>query len=77
MVLQEEIHKFYGKLSEIKQKLENNNFISIHKSYLVNYCHVIEYQYEHVKMSNNTMLPISQQHRKVVRRKFIDLKWKE
>lgn len=67
MVLQDEMHEFYGKLFEIEQQLEDQDFIPIHKSYLVNYYHVIEYQYDYVKMSNKTILPISQQHRKSVR----------
>lgn len=67
MVLQGEMHEFYSKLLDIEQQLDNEDFILIHKSYLVNYFHVIEYQYDSVEMSDKTILSISQQHRKSVR----------
>ncbi|MCR6545872.1 LytTR family DNA-binding domain-containing protein [Dehalobacterium formicoaceticum] len=63
---QDEVHEFYGKLSVIEQQLTNKDFIQIHKSYLVNYSHVIKYHYENVQISDNTVLPISQQQRKSV-----------
>lgn len=75
--MQSEINEFYGKLSEIQRTLEQNDFILIHKSYLINYYHVVEYQYEFVKMSNTVILPISQQHRKAVRSKLLERKGKE
>ncbi len=71
MILQSEMYEFYGKLFGVKQQLGEQDFIPIHKSYLVNYYHVIEYQYDCVKMSNKTMLPISQQHRKFVRDRLL------
>lgn len=71
IVLLDQTHEFYSKLLEIEEELDNQDFIYIHKSYLVNYYHVIEYQYDHVKMSNKTILPISQQHRKSVRDKLL------
>lgn len=64
-------YEFYGKLNEIEQQVDSQDFLIIHKSYLVNYCYVIEYQYEYVKMSNQIILPISQQHRKEVRERLM------
>mgnify|MGYP005838942493 CR=1 FL=1 len=64
-------HEFYGKLSDIEQQLGDQDFIRIHKSYLVNYFHVIEYQYDYVNMSNKTILSISQQNRKSVRDRLL------
>lgn len=71
MVLVDGAHEFYSKLSEIEQQLDNQDFILIHKSYLANSFHIIEYQYESVKMSDHTILPISQQHRRTVREKLL------
>lgn len=71
MILHDKVCEFYGKLSDINQQLDDQDFILIHKSYLVNYFHVIEYQYDYVKMSNKTILAISQQHRKAVREKLL------
>jgi DNA-binding LytR/AlgR family response regulator len=63
--------EYYGKLSEVEEKLNNNDFFSIHKSYFINYNHVIEYTYEYVKMSNDEILSISQNNRKAVREKLL------
>ncbi|MGF7050758.1 DNA-binding LytR/AlgR family response regulator [Paenibacillus sp. DS2015] len=71
MVLQDQHHEFYSKLIEIEQQLYNQDYLFIHKSYLVNYYHVIEYQYDYVKMSDLTILPISQQQRKCVRDRLL------
>ena len=74
--IQDEVHEFYGKLSDVEKQLANKDFIQIHKSYLVNYFHVIKYQYENVQMSNNTVLSISQQHRKSVSDRLLK-RWQE
>ncbi|MDD4715524.1 MAG: LytTR family DNA-binding domain-containing protein [Oscillospiraceae bacterium] len=64
------LYEFYGKLSEIEKQLHDQDFIRIHKSYLVNYYHVMEYQYESIKLSDKTVLAISQQQRKSVRERL-------
>ncbi len=64
LITQNEIHEFYGKISDIEQQLNSKDFFQIHKSYLVNYFHVTEYQYESVKLTNKEVLIISQQNRK-------------
>ncbi|MDF2612133.1 MAG: two-component response regulator [Lachnospiraceae bacterium] len=66
---------FYGSLAEIYAKLEGYHFFYIHKSFLVNYVHVIEFNYEYITMSNKVILPISQSKRKNVR--MIQLKFEE
>lgn len=67
IVLANEKMYFYDRLAEVKAKLPQYNFIEIHKSYIVNYIHVIKYSYEEVTMENNEVLPISLKHRKAVR----------
>lgn len=74
IVMKDETQSFYGKLSEAEKQLYNQDFILIHKSFLINYDHVIEYQYDYVKMSDNKTLPISQNNRKTVREQLLHRK---
>lgn len=74
LIMTDETREFYGKLSDVIETINNQSFLSIHKSYLVNYGHVSEYQYETVKMSNKRSLPISQKQRKLVRDQVMKLR---
>lgn len=74
IILKDDVREFYGKLSEVEEKIKEDDFFTIHKSYFINYNHVIEYTYEYVKMSNNEILPISQNNRKAVREKLLQKK---
>ncbi len=74
IILNDDIKEYYGKLSEVEEKIKDNDFFFIHKSYFINYNHVIEYAYEYVKMSNNEVLGISQNNRKAVREKLLQKK---
>jgi DNA-binding LytR/AlgR family response regulator len=58
---------FYGTLKEVSEQVDKYNFISCHKSYLINYRHVAEFQYEQLTMTNKEVIPISQPQRKFVR----------
>lgn len=58
---------FYGKMRDIYLQLESDQFMKIHKSYLVNYEHVVTFKYDEVRMSNSDCLPISQLKRKEIR----------
>lgn len=71
IILMDDVKSFYGKLSEVEEKLRNQDFIMIHKSYLINFNHVIEYTYDYVKMSNKETLTISQNNRKAVREQLL------
>ncbi len=74
IVLPDEIKSFYGKLSEVEEQMHNQDFIMIHKSYLINFNLCIEYTYEYVKMSNQEIITISQNNRKAVREKLMQRK---
>lgn len=74
IILKDDVKEYYGKLSEAEEMLKNGDFFFIHKSYLINYNHVIEYTYDYVKMSNNEILGISQNNRKAVREKLLQKK---
>ena len=55
---------FYGKISDIIQKVAKYQFIQIHRSYIINYAHTRVFRYDEVVMSNSITLPISQLRRK-------------
>ncbi len=57
---------FYGSLEEIFREMEKYHFLYIHKSYMVNYAHVIVFGHKELTMSNGIILPISQQRRRQV-----------
>ena len=46
----EETYEFYGKLEEMEEKLPANQFLKIHKSYLVNTNYIKESSYEQITM---------------------------
>jgi len=77
MVMKNEICEFYGKLSDVKNQLDDQDFVFIHKSHLINFSYVIEYEYTSVKMSNGIILSISQQHRKIFREKLFQRRSRE
>lgn len=58
---------FYGKLQEIADKLSHEDFIYVHKSYIVNGKYIQEYSYREITMVNFEKIPISQKNRKRVR----------
>ena len=53
------IHEFYGKLSDIQNEPFAKSFISIHKSYFVNSKQISEYHFEYIIMNNGEKLDIS------------------
>ncbi len=71
IVMKEGIKSFYGKLSEMEEKVPGF-FLRIHKSYLVNQNYVKEFTYEWVKMNNGDILNISKANRADVRRKILE-----
>ncbi len=61
------VYTFYGRLSDIAENLPFQ-FISVHKSYIINKFYVVRYNYDSVIMTDNTRIPISQKNQKNVRR---------
>ena len=72
IVMKKEVKTFYGKLNEVEERLPENVFLRIHKSYLVNKSYVKEFTYEWVKMLNGDVLNISKINRADVRRKILE-----
>jgi len=67
--------EMYGKLNELEEELKYSKiqFLRIHQSYLVNYLYVKEVAYDSIVLTDNTKLPISEDRRKHIRQKFIDI----
>lgn len=59
---------FYGKLIDLI--LPKEDFICIHKSFIVNKQYVVQFKFDNVILSNNEILPISRAYRKEVREKL-------
>lgn len=60
-------NEFYGKISEIGKALADSDFFFIHKSYLVNYHNVEQFQPNKIKLVNGKELDISRKFKKQVR----------
>lgn len=69
-----ETYEYYGKLSEIEEELSKNDFIRIHKSYLINYRFVRQSDYKTMELMNGISIAISQSYRKKVRDILINRK---
>lgn len=59
--------EFYGKLDKISNQLPKEEFLYIHKSYIVNTSYIATFEYENVKMVTGEVLPIAQSRRKKIR----------
>lgn len=59
---------FYGKLSQVAEKVPRELFLRIHKSYLINHTHVRRFAYDWVEMVNGDTLGISKANRVEIRR---------
>ncbi|MDF2872253.1 MAG: LytTr DNA-binding domain family [Anaerocolumna sp.] len=57
---------FYGSLEEVFREVSKYRFLYIHKSYIVNYTHITRFGHKEIVVTNNTILPISQQRRKQI-----------
>lgn len=65
IITREKIRRFYGKLNDIEQRLidDDEKFIRIHPSYLVNFRNVEEIYSCSVNLSNNRNLIINEDRR--------------
>lgn len=70
IVTSETTFEFYGKLKDVTKQL-SENFITIHKSYIVNKEYIFRYTYEMVELIDGTMLTISPANRKQIRERVL------
>lgn len=69
-----ENNSFYGKLSDVSERLAKSDFFFIHQSYLVNYHNVKFFEYTKLKLIDGTELYISQRYRKNIQKMVIEHK---
>lgn len=69
--------EFYGSLKQIYPQLQDQGFLFIHYSFLVNGNRIISYEYDQILMDNHILLPISQSHRKNLKNSYSKTKVKE
>ena len=70
IVTLKETFEFYGRLKEVAKRLPED-FIVVHKSYIVNKEYIFRYTYEMVELANGTILTISPANRKQVRERIL------
>lgn len=67
-------YSLYGKLDEFEKEMEDNAFLRIHQSYLINMKHLVSIcRYEAV-LNNGIKLKISKDRYKIVKEKFVSYK---
>lgn len=59
--------KTYDKINRLEAELYGNDFIPVHKSYLVNMNHIFEISTESLKLRNGDIIPISENRRRYVK----------
>lgn len=64
--------EFYETMGQVYSAVEGQNFLWIHKSFLVNEKFVMQLRYEEVVMSNGVVLPISQSRRTIIRSQYME-----
>lgn len=67
--------EFYGKLSDVAEKLKANSFFEVHKSFIINSRYVLEYGREQVVMTNGDVIPVSRSMRERLNKLIIEEKW--
>ena len=73
LVSNENSYVFYGTLDDIYGEINAGHFLYIHKSFIVNYRYVRQYEYEQVTLLDGTVLPISQPRRKLIRKMILEM----
>lgn len=68
-----DVFEHYASLDEIYNKVKNEPFLLVHKSFLVNYNYIFKYSYQQLIMTNHAIIPISQSKRPEIQTKFITL----
>lgn len=64
-------YSFYASLSSIEKQLEQNGFLRIHKSFLVNMDYIKKYQCNEAVLSNGTVLRVSEKNYSQQKKKYM------
>ena len=65
-MLPEQEHYVYMTLEELMDRLQEQRFIRIHKSYIVNFDHISEFCRQSIVLRDGTQLPVSRTYRAAV-----------
>ncbi|MCX7714499.1 MAG: LytTR family DNA-binding domain-containing protein [Clostridia bacterium] len=65
-------YRFYGKIRDLQENIDDDRFFLVHNSYFVNMEFVNEFNYKFIRLHNGTILPISDSRRKDVRKQYFD-----
>ncbi|MCI8669669.1 MAG: response regulator transcription factor [Lachnospiraceae bacterium] len=68
----EKIFESNKSLRSIQAELDERIFLSVHRSYIINVCHVCDVRKEYVKMDNGEKIPIARRKFREVLQKIID-----
>lgn len=60
-------YECYMKLNDVNVP---NNFMQVHKSYIVNCKYIDEYRYDEIILTHNIRIPISRTYQKEIRKKY-------
>lgn len=72
---EDKIYTYYDKLDSVEDTVKNEGivFIRVHKSYLVNYQYIKQWEYTQVTLYNGYTIQISEERRKKIRRIYMEL----
>ena len=70
---QNDVIEYYSGMKEVEKQVIGKGFLAIHKSYIVNTMFISAYHYESVKITDGTVLPISQKYRKKMKSYLLEL----
>lgn len=67
MVTKESKIDFYEGMDSLYERVKNNNFLHIHRSYIVNDAHIVQFKTNSVVMDNGEELPVSRSKKSKIR----------
>ena len=70
---QNDVIEYYSGMKEVEKQVIGKGFLAIHKSYIVNTMFISAYHYESVKITDGTVLPVSQKYRKKMKSYLLEL----
>ena len=70
-------YKISDSLNNLLEKYETIGFIRIHKSYVVNFRYIFEFQKNYVILDDHTKIPISKNRMTEIKKEYIDFTRKE
>lgn len=77
MVTNEKKVSYYGSMKSLHKSLQVPEFWSVHNSYIVNIRYVKQFKESEIIMTDNTVIPISQAYKSIVKKKTMELSLNE